>query len=296
MVFHEGEMVMQSRAGVRMMAERIGRGIYPTMPPAAQNFLSEQTIAAVSSVDVEGNIWASLLTGAPGFLDSLNEQTLHISALPVSGDPLAQNLISNPQLGMVAIDFASRSRVRVNGSAVLQEDGLRLQVKQAYANCPKYIQARTHQIAPPTNQPEATSTDHLTASQSTFIAQADTFFIASYHPDGGADASHRGGNPGFIQVVDNSVLEFPDYSGNMMFNTLGNLNDYPRAGLLFLDFDRGSALQLTGTTEIVWDEDRLAAFPGAERIVIFHIKQVIEHPDALPFRFKLHQYSPYNPL
>ena len=278
------------------MAQRIGRGIYPIMPSIAQDFLSEQSMAAAASVDADGNVWASLLTGEAGFLDPVDEQTLHIAAQPTKDDPLWHNLAANPHLGLVAIDFASRSRVRINGSAAVEEGGIRLQVEQAYSNCPKYIQARTYQPVPPAKQPSAIHSEHLTPAQSTFIAQADTMFIASYHPDGGADASHRGGNPGFIQVINDGLLEFPDYSGNKMFNTLGNLTAYPHAGLLFLDFDRGATLQLTGQTEVIWDSDRLAAFPGAERVIVFHIKQVIEHPDALPFHFKLRQYSPYNPI
>ncbi|MEP6988602.1 MAG: pyridoxamine 5'-phosphate oxidase family protein [Chloroflexota bacterium] len=295
MAYHEGEIEVQSRAGVRTMAERIGRGIYPVMPHIAQDFLSQQTIVAASSVDEAGNVWASLLTGKPGFLDPVDEQTLHIAALPAIDDPLSQNLAVNPHIGLVAIDFASRSRVRVNGSAVLQADGLLVQVEQAYSNCPKYIQARTSLPVSYLSQPAVSRSEQLTPAQSTFIVRADTLFIASYHPEGGADASHRGGNPGFIHVVNAGLLEFPDYSGNMMFNTLGNLTANPHAGLLFLDFDRGATLQLTGQTEIIWDAERLAAIPGAERIISFQIGQVIEHANALPFNFQLHQYSPYNP-
>lgn len=195
MTYHEGEIAVQSRAGVRIMAERIGRGIRTNMPPVAQDFLSQQTIAAAASVDANGDVWASLLTGPCGFLDPLDEQILHISALPTADDPLFQNLASNPHLGLIAIDFASRSRVRVNGSAVLQAHGLRVQVEQAYSNCPKYIQARTHTPVVRTDQAVAILTKRLTPLQSAFIAQADTLFIASYHPDSGADASHRGGNP-----------------------------------------------------------------------------------------------------
>jgi predicted pyridoxine 5'-phosphate oxidase superfamily flavin-nucleotide-binding protein len=295
MTFHQGEIAVQSRAGVRMMAERVGRGIHVTMPPIAQNFLSQQTLAVASTIDSNGDVWASLLTGSPGFLNPLGDKTLQINALPADSDPLPHNLAANPHLGLVAIDFASRSRVRINGRAQLQESGLLLQVDQAYSNCPKYIQARAHQPAPRISQSEAIRSNHLTDSESALITRADTFFIASYHPESGADASHRGGNPGFVHVVDQGVLEFPDYSGNMMFNTLGNLTAYPRAGLLFLDFDRGSLLQLTGQIEIAWETDRLTKFAGAERLITLHIKQVIEHPNALPFHFMQPNYSPYNP-
>jgi predicted pyridoxine 5'-phosphate oxidase superfamily flavin-nucleotide-binding protein len=76
--------------------------------------------------------------------------------------------------------------------------------------------------------------------QQRLIREADTFFIASSHRDGGADASHRGGNPGFVHVLNETKLIWPDYSGNGMFQTLGNLAIDPRAGLLFMDFESGA--------------------------------------------------------
>lgn len=89
------------------------------------------------------------------------------------------------------------------------------------------------------------------------------------------DASHWGGNPGFVQVSGDR-LRWPDYRGNAMFNTLGNLESYPRAGLLFPDFETGATLQLTGRASIDWDSAHAAASPGAERIVEFIIDEVVE--------------------
>ena len=82
---------------------------------------------------------------------------------------------------------------------------------------------------------------------------ADTFFVASAHPRRGTDVSHRGGDPGFVRMLDDHTLRVPDYAGNSMFNTLGNLHVNPRAGLLFVDFDRWRTLQLTGTATIRFD-------------------------------------------
>ena len=103
----------------------------------------------------------------------------------------------------------------------------------------------------------------LTAKQQDWIQKADTFFVATAHPFRGADASHRGGQPGFVAVVDAQTLIWPDYSGNMMFNTLGNIVSNPKSGLLFLDFDTGRTLQLTGAAEIVWEPAEVARFAGA---------------------------------
>lgn len=115
-------------------------------------------------------------------------------------------------------------------------------------------------------------------------------------PGGGADASHRGGNPGFVRVPDGATLEWPDYSGNSMFNTLGNITINPNAGLLFLDFEQGHTLQRTGQADVVWDPERAATFPGAERVVEFHIEQTVQVTHASPLRFRFLQYSRFNPF
>jgi hypothetical protein len=81
----------------------------------------------------------------------------------------------------------------------------------------------------------------------------------------------------------------------MMFQTLGNLAVNPKAGLLFMDFERGATLQLTGRADIIWDEARRASFPGAERVVEFHVDRVIQMDQAMDLRWKFLDYSPFNP-
>src|SRR5262249_16192000 len=145
-------------------------------------------------------------------------------------------------------------------------------------NCPKYIQARIWEKGESRSEVKefvSTSTE-LSDEQMNFIRQADTFIIASQHQTRGADASHRGGNPGFIQVKDRKKIVFPDYSGNMMFQTLGNLQLNPHCGLLFYDFSDGKILQLTGRAEIIWDEVRIREFAGAERLIDFEVIETRE--------------------
>ena len=170
-----------------------------------------------------------------------------------------------------------------------------MRVAQAYSNCPKYIQARaieSETSAP--NSPAASST-LLNGSQKSWIERADTLFIASIHPERGADASHRGGAPGFLRIVDDETLLLPDYSGNNMFNTYGNLAVDPRVGLLFIDFEAGHALHLSGAAELVWDKDQLSTLPGAERALRIHIESVIERPNALSIHWGQPVASPFNP-
>ena len=302
-VFHEGERAVQERAGVRDMARRVGNGIHAAVPPAAQEFLARQPFAVVGMQDAAEHLWASFVTGEPGFMRAGDAHTVSVNALPVPGDPLRAILAGAGafvphDIGLLAIEPATRRRMRVNGAATPQgESGFAVAVRQAYANCPKYIQARTIVSTEDAgNAPPAVWVgEFLTRAQQDWIARADTFFIATAHPEGGADVSHRGGNPGFVRLSSASSLIFPDYSGNAMFNTLGNLAVNPRAGLLFVDFTRGDTLQITGTAEILWDTENAALFPGAERVVALQVVRVVHITAATPLRGKLTSFSPFNP-
>src|SRR5690606_13422130 len=110
----------------------------------------------------------------------------------------------------------------------------------------------------------------LDARTQTLITAADTFFIGSADTEGNADASHRGGNPGFLQVLSPNRLRWPDYRGNSMFMTLGNISANPRCGLLIPEWDTGATVQLTGSAEIVWDSG-----PDAQCAVEFTVAEVI---------------------
>jgi uncharacterized protein len=301
--YHPGELEVQTRAGVRVEASRIIRSIHATVPPVAQDFLRNQRMIVLSSVDREDHVWASVLTGEPGFIQTPDEQTIEINAMPQPFDPLVATIRGGGAIGMIAIEFATRRRIRVNGWAKSEQERIIVLTEQVYANCPKYIQVRSLQdsdadtSASNTAERQCAHTrqKELTNEQCRWIEQADTFFIASSHKEGGSDVSHRGGRPGFIQVQSATHLVFPDYSGNMMFQTLGNINVDPHAGLLFLDFERGNTLHLTGRAQVIWDKERLTAFAGAERLVEFTVDEVIEVTEAIPLRWRLREYSPFLP-
>lgn len=295
--YHEGELAVQARAGVQGMASRVGRSIAPKMTPTLQAFLAQQTFLVAALIDTSQHVWASILTGTSGFVHPLDAHTLVVYAQLHKLGPLRDTLGLGAPIGLLAIDLASRKRVRVNGTVThVQEDAFTLHVEQAYGNCLKYIQKRDVE---PSNSQENDASSHigsvLSTKQHTLIEHADTFFIATTHPNVGADASHRGGNRGFVRVLDDRRLEFPDYAGNNMFNTLGNIAANGRAGLLFLDFERDRMLQLTGTAHIVWDEARRASHPGAERLVAFELEHVIERQSVTNRTWWLRELSPYNP-
>ena len=234
----------------------------------------------------------------PGFLATPDDRTVAIAALPPAGDPLARTLAAGPApAGLLAIEPQTRRRLRVNGTAELDAGGVRLRTEQVYGNCPKYIARRAvvAEGAPEAPAPAAVRRDALSPADRARIARADTFFIATAAPGGGADASHRGGSPGFVAVHDERRLSFPDYAGNTMFMTLGNLEANPRAGLLFLDWERGDTLQLSGRATVDWSPERAAALPGAERVVDFEVEAVVFAPRALPLRWALQERSRFNP-
>ncbi len=310
--FHPGELAVQERAGVREMASRVGQIIGATISPAEAAFMRAQQVAVISAADASGRVWASLLTGAPGFLETINESTLRVHARPTDGDPLAATFDARSNngngdddratlnVGLLVIEFATRRRMRVNGvlAAMPGGSGIEIAAAQVYGNCPKYIQARALAAgvgAEGQNAPHATHSHELSTAQRHLIATADTFFIATMHAEAGADASHRGGLPGFVRVGSDGALAWPDYAGNTMFQTLGNLALASACGLLFLDFDTGDTLQLTGAARVVWDAARLAEFAGAERLVEFRAEEIVEIQDASPLRWRFVDYSPFNP-
>ena len=272
--FHDGELRVQELAGVRERASRVGNSIRREIPPAAAEFLAERRWVVLAAADAAGRPWASLLTGPPGFARAEGTRGVHLDARPAPGDPLAELPPGGTVAGLLAIDPPNRQRMRVNGTLEPAGDGLRLHAEQVYANCPKHIHPHAADPAAPAGTP-AHHGSVLSDRQREWIRGADTFFIATVNPGEGADASHRGGPAGFV-AVEASRLVWPDYRGNMMYNTLGNIAAHGRAGLLFLDLERGGRLMLTGTARIDWDPARAASVAEAERLVELEVEMVVE--------------------
>jgi predicted pyridoxine 5'-phosphate oxidase superfamily flavin-nucleotide-binding protein len=291
-VYHPGELAVQRLAGVSGPAARVGGIIRPAMPAVAMDFLRGQRLAVLGSVAPDGKVWASLLTGPAGFMRALDERTVRVEASspPAGGDPLLENLTHRRDVGMLAIEFSTRQRMRLNGKAEVRDGALIfVRAEQVYSNCPRFIHER--EVVTPdfkgAAHPSARRSPRLTDDHRRLIARADTFFVATLHPEGGADASHRGGEAGFVRVAEDGTILWPDYPGNHMFNTLGNIHSYPPAGLLFINFDEGHALQLSGRARVIWDARRAVAFEGAARLVEFRVEEVIETLHATPLRWRV---------
>lgn len=252
--FHEGELAVQRRAGVLDEAARLSGMLAPArLGDGVSRFLADRTFAAITARDAAGTLWISPLVGPPGFLRVTAPTVLEVRALPAEGDPL-RDLPAPQAVGLIVIEFALRRRLRVNGTlARAGRDGLRVDVGEAFGNCPQYIQARILHEAPAPSRSAGPIRRGLalTEEDAALIRRSDTFFIGTTHPGRGADASHRGGPPGFVRVQ-NGRLWWPDYRGNNMFNTLGNLDLDPTAVLLVPDFATGRALHLSGRAALRW--------------------------------------------
>jgi len=313
-VFHRGEEEAQARAGVRERIEQVGQLLLrPFMPDQHRELFAQLPMLIVGSLDDGGRPWASMLVGRPGFVSSPDARTLRVEARPVAGDPLASHLAIGSSVGVLGIELATRRRNRVNGIvSAADARGFAVSVRQSFGNCPKYIQARAPRwIGAPeaftAPRPVLTEGRSLSADARGMIERADTFFIATASRDAGGehaaasaaegvDVSHRGGNPGFVRVTDEdagTVLTIPDFVGNYLFNTLGNLLVNPRAGLLFVDFERGDLLGVTGDVTIVWEGPDVDAFAGAERLLRFRCAAGWRVAEALPLRWSAPRFSPH---
>lgn len=300
--WHRGEQLLQERLGVAEQMQAVGqRVIRNYMPDQHRQFYAQLPFLLLGGVDAAGWPWAGILEGSPGFVQSPDARLLTIAAQPGQDDPLHACLHPGAPVGLLGIELPTRRRNRMNGDLQAVSDaGLTVAVTQSFGNCPKYIQQRDISVvAPATSQSvPAEQRHHLDAAAQQLIRAADTFFVASCFPGDASqpaasvDISHRGGKPGFVRV-DGNRLTIPDFSGNRFFNTLGNLLLNPRAGLLFIDFANGDLLQLTGRTEILWQDDTLAAFAGCERAWHFTVEQMWRRRSALALRGQAAQLSPY---
>ncbi|MEO6917693.1 MAG: pyridoxamine 5'-phosphate oxidase family protein [Collimonas sp.] len=306
-VFHRGEQAVQQRAGVlEKMASR-SQFIRSSMPDQHREFFSQLPFMIVGSLDQQQQPWASIVTGAPGFVTSPDAEHLEVHPHLLAADPLQQTLAGNAAIGLLGIEPHTRRRNRMNGRIEkLSADSWTLKVEQSFGNCPKYIQARRPSLvdsagaaAPPVHR-----ADELDDAMRDLIGAADTFFIATAYlgdksvaagagQGDGVDVSHRGGKPGFVRIDDAKTLTVPDFVGNFYFNTIGNLVEYPRAGLLFIDFVSGDLLYLAVTAELIWDGPEVAAFKGAERLLRFHVEQAIRVEASLPLRWSAAEQSPF---
>jgi uncharacterized protein len=301
--FHTGELAIQARLGVQEQMDKQGRRVIREfLPDQHRQFFAQLPYAIVGTVDVKGNPWASILVGNPGFLSTPDDRTLHVAAKPLFGDPLKTTLADGIDIGLLGIELSTRCRNRLNGLVIAtQSNGFEVQVRQCFGNCPQYIQIRQSELSEfdPADPKPVHLIEHFGEPERSIVTASDTFFITTAYQAksagsaSGVDVSHRGGKPGFVRIDGDRTLTIPDFAGNHHFNTFGNLELNPRAGLLFVDFEQGDLLYLTGTAQVVWEGTEVLAYEGAERLLRFQLEQGYRVQGSLPLHWSAPEFSPF---
>lgn len=294
--FHAGERALHARLGttdrVEAMAARMVRSF---MPEEHRAFFETLPFLVLGGADTSDDVWATIVSGPPGFATSPDARTLVVAPGALPGDPLVPSLVAGAKIGVLGIEPRTRRRNRMNGTVRAAVDGaLEVGVDQSFGNCPKHIVPRDARFAPERARPDARVGEEgprLSAASLELVRRADTFFIATATPEEGddpregADVSHRGGPPGFVTTLDDggrTLLRAPDYRGNDMLSTFGNIERRARAGALFLDFVSGVVLLLTCDARVCSET------PGREepRTLELRVRRGLRLEGGLPLDFE----------
>ncbi|ESZ90947.1 hypothetical protein SBOR_8665 [Sclerotinia borealis F-4128] len=317
--WHAGEEEMQKRL-------RVPQGENPTSPylsPYAANLLTRSPLLALGTLDSSGRPWTTLWGGEAGFAWPVAQSVIAVKAtVDLEYDPVSEFLLgksSNGQIkredspgrmvGGLAIDLESRKRVKLYGRMAagtlketagngVAEASLVVKIEQSLGNCPKYLNKK--HIIPRVPKPTLVSASiPLPKKAADLITRSDLFFISSSNHDSDMDTNHRGGPPGFVRILSNDanglIIVYPEYSGNRLYQTLGNLTTTPQAGLVFPDFNTGDVVYLTGRTEILAGEKATNLISHTNLAVKIYVEDVRYVTDGLSFRGEIGERSPYNP-
>lgn len=302
-VYHSGELDIQEKVGEQLQANSNGKVITNKIIKGAVNFLEKQPMAIVSTVDNQKRVWTSLLVGDYGFISVNTESSLSFKKNMIysnTEDIFFKNCVENSFIGCLFIELETRRRFRINGLVKTTNNTIDIDVLEAYPNCPKYIQQRV--ISSPEGffkvSSNTTTGAAFTPNIHKWITSSDTLFVGSQSTNQRMDASHRGGNPGFIEILNETTLKIPDYAGNSMYNTFGNITQNPNTGLLFIDFKTKSTLQLTGKAWLLFNQNSKIDFEktgGTGRYWIFQTEEwkITSNHHNVDWEFL--SYSPFNP-
>ncbi|MCJ1380293.1 hypothetical protein MMC17_003396 [Xylographa soralifera] len=324
--WHEGEQKMHSLMRTDLHMENT---TYPSLTPGSGNFLQTVPLVAIGTHDLEGRLWTTLWGGEAGFMRSLGSSILGIkSFVDKQYDPVVEALLGHQSdsdgtdtvgrgrsLSGLAIDLAARRRLKFAGHIMagalsqlgpqtsgpdekLGEAQVVIKVDSSLGNCPKYLNRKD--ICSSLPSPKLISSTFPLSSQALeLLHKADLFFLTSSDERSHMSTNYRGGSPGFVRVMSNSfdgaTLAYPEYSGNRFYQTLGNLQMSPKAGLVFPNLDNGDVLYITATTEILAGKDAAAVLPRSNLVVKVLVQEARFVESGLSFRGMPGERSPYNP-
>ena len=268
--------------------------------PVAQGVLGVQSVVAFAA-DGKGE-------GKGG--DPVIE-ALGLLAAPGGGEGEMVKPEGGKKMSALSIDLESRDRVKLVGKMVVgalaggEEEGVKevqvaMAVEGSLGNCPKYLNTKvlSGRIPTPRVVERVEGAGWLGEDALRVVDRADMFFLSSVG-GGSMDTNHRGGPRGFVRVLRNdeggTVLVYPEYSGNQLYQTLGNLQADARVGVVIPDYETSDVLYLTGETELLVGEKAAAVMPHAKLAVKITVAEARFVKDGLAFRGEPGEPSPYNP-
>ncbi|KAK1767695.1 hypothetical protein QBC33DRAFT_450571 [Phialemonium atrogriseum] len=289
--------------------------------------VASSSLVAFGTLDEQGRPWTTVWGGERTFTRPVAQDLLGVQCLvDRRHDPVVQALLGSaadgelvrPMTGGIegkvmsalSIDLETRDRVKLAGrmavGTVASKDGnnpavgevqMAMLVQESLGNCPKYLNKK--EVTAHVPLPELVSdTLPLPKGALELIDKADMFFLSSTNGQT-MDTNHRGGPPGFVRVVSNAkggvVIVYPEYSGNRLYQTLGNLYTNPNVGIAIPDFDSSNVLFLRGETELLVGRSAAALLAHAGLAVKITVKEARFVKDGLSFRGKAGESSPYNP-
>ncbi|QPC63712.1 hypothetical protein HYE67_005943 [Fusarium culmorum] len=318
--WHEGEIAMHEKLKVPKMEN-------PTFPGLADRYgvrVMHSPLVALGTLDDKGRPWTTIWGGERGFARPVAEDVLALnSSVDTRYDPVfralwdgideegvKQGAINRPndgegkEMSGLAIDLETRDRVKLAGKMVAGatvDEGktvqLAMAVTESLGNCPKYLNKKD--VVPHAMEPELVS-EKLPLPQEALdiVAAADMLFLSSTNGHA-MDTNHRGGSPGFIRVIRNEEdgveLIYPEFSGNRLYQTLGNFKVNPRVGVAIPDYNTANVLYLTGTASVLVGEEASSLLARTKLAVKISVTSAKFVKSGLPFRGSLGEYSPYNP-
>jgi ferredoxin-NADP reductase len=317
--WHPGEVAVHKLLNI---PDHGGKPTSRGMPQGYGYRIAASPLVAFGALDGEGRPWTTVLGGERGFSRPIQQGFLGAKSLvDRNHDPVVEALLgpAPPEgelvprevpLSALSVDLENRDRVKIAGrliAGVINSQGgtgsgvgeleMAVLVKETLGNCPKYMNKKVIREHLPS--PELVSdTLPLPKEAINLIEKADMFFLTTAH-GAAMDTNHRGGPPGFIRVARNSpdevVVVYPEYSGNRLYESLGNLYLNPKIGIAVPDFDTSDVLYLTGTTKILVRTEAAALVPHTKLAVKITVAAARFVKDGLPFRGGLGERSPYNP-
>lgn len=323
---HSGELTIHRLLGVPGEVTRSMPWSFNRLDPGQQKFFLNISIFVIGTLDAQGRPWASLLAGSPpSFISSPTRASVIVNTEISPYDPLVDNLVNGfihdgkRLFAGLGLELSERSRSKISGTiegtpqppSVSSQKSIRLSVTESQENCPKYINARVvsyHRRSPQLRRrrfgPDNVSIDKACREH---IGTCDATFIATRHlgtqgrlsgdAEYSMDVNHRGGNPGFVRCSDDgSTLYFPEYSGNRIYSSLGNIQTDHVAGVVFPSFTTGDVLYVTGEADVISGEEAEKLMPRVKVLVRLRITGHVFVEKGLNVQQQSEvQFSPYNP-